>query len=356
MKRLLLALSIAVLVISGCAPQEPTGNDGPKTEAPPTEAHTATLAQTTAPQYFVPLARFPDGRFFGIAGVRMTAWNAETGETKDLGHAWSGVLSPDGQRIAFQGEKGLHMLEVQSGHIVTVTDGSRQNGSFLNPGLWSPDAKKIVYMYVMEWSSDYFVYNVETGTSSAYEFKNIPNFLTAPVDWLEDRLLFVVHANKSRTGEQEYTENGYRSDLMLADTEGNFSPITRLEDGQFVHYCGATRDNDTFMVLVREEHGRSFAGLVNPYSEEIKRLPVEDNPVAGSISPNGKFAIFITQPNPRQLSVGVFNLQNKKVILEKEIPGYERPLDFIWDDTGHTVYFGMPGGNDNGVLYTVHIN
>ena len=352
----LFALAIAALVISGCAPKEQPDSDRPKTESPPVETHAADVAQTITPKYFVPRAQFPDGWFFGIAGVRMTAWNAETGETKDLGHAWSGTPSPDGQRIAFQDENGLHVLETQSGNIVTVADGSRQESSFLNPGLWSPDAQKMIYMYVMEWSSDYFVYDVETGTSSAYEFKNIPNFLTVPVDWLEDRLLFVVHANKSRTGEQEYTENGYRSDLMLADTEGNFSTVTRLKDGQFVQYCGATRDNGTFMVLVREDHGRSFAGLVNWHNDKIQHLPVEGNLVAGSISPDGKFAIFITHPAPGRFNVVVFNVQNKTGILEKELTGNQKPLDFIWNDTGNTVYFGMPGENENGMLYTIHID
>lgn len=356
MKKLLLALVVTLLLISGCAKNDhPEPGDNSKAEIPPNKVHTAVITETKAPKYFIPNATMPDGSLFGVSGNKLTTWNPETGEIKTIGNAWSGMLSPNAAKIAFTDDQGLQVLDVDTGSITPVDQNPTMGDSSLDLGVWSPDSDKFVYMFVREWSSDYFIYNAETGEKKAYEFGNIPNFLSRPVDWHDNGLLFAVHANKSKSEEQEYRESGYRSDLMLADIEGKFTPVTDMDDGQFALYCGTTSDNRTMLVVVWEGESKTSVGLLNTGDGKIDYISAGDNTVGGSIGPDGKFAILTTATEGGRFSARVLDLESNTGILEKEHAGYEPPRHFMWSDDGRTVSFGLQGDDENGILYTVNI-
>lgn len=343
MKKLFLILSVILLLISGCANKEPKS------------PYNAEITETKAPKYFISQAAMPDGSLFGLAGTTMTIWNPENDETKTIGDAWSAVLSPDAAKIAFINDQGLQILDVKSGDITPVDQNPATGDAALESGLWSPDANQFIYMFVREWSSDYFIYNLQTGEKEEYAFGNIPNFLSTPVDWNENGLLFTVHANESKTGEQEYRESGYRSDLMLADAGGMFTPLTDMEDGKYILYCGATSDNKTALVAVYDEDIKTSAGLLNLEDKKITALPAGENTVEGSISPDGKFAVLVKAPQNGHFTAQIYDLENNVGITEKELVGYEPPRHFIWSDDGRTVSFGLNGEDGDGVLYTVNI-
>ncbi|MFA7467893.1 MAG: hypothetical protein WCY82_06470, partial [Desulfotomaculaceae bacterium] len=351
MKSFILSLVIILLFIPGC-----TKNNHPEpvdtTKTPPHEVYTADIIDTKAPKYFVASATMPDGSLFGVSGTTLTTWNPANDEIKTIGSAWSGMVSPNAAKIAFTDDQGLQILDVVSGSVSPVEPNPTMGDSSLALGVWSPDSGKFMYMFVREWSSDYFIYNVETEEKKAYEFVNIPNFLSRPVDWHDNGLLFAVHANKSKSGEQEYRESGYRSDLMLADIEGNFTPITELDDGQFALYCGTTSDNQTMLVVIWEGESKTTVGLLNTGDGKIDFISAGENTVGGSIGPDGKFAILTTATEGGRFSVRVFDLQSSIGILEKELAGYEQPRHFMWSDDGRTVAFGLQGDDENGILYT----
>ena len=357
MKKLLPALVFVILLlISGCAKNDhPEVIDNSKAEIPPHEIHTAVITETKAPKYFIPSAAMPDGSLFGVSGTKLTTWNPEKGEIKIIGNAWAGILSPNAAKIAFTDEQGLQILDIDTGSITSLEQNPTMGNSSLALGVWSPDSVKFMYMFVREWSSDYFIFNVETGEKKAYEFGNIPNFLSRPVDWRDNGLLFAIHANQSKSGEQEYRESGYRSDLMLADIEGQFTPVTDMDDGQFALYCETTSDNRTMLVLVWEGESKTSVGLLNTGNGKIDYIAAGDNTVGGSIGPDGKFVILTTATEGGRFSVRVFDLESSTGILEKELAGYEPPHHFMWSDDGRTVSFGLQGDDENSILYTVNI-
>jgi len=356
LKKLLMALIVFLLLTSGCARNDrPEPVDNSKAEIPPHQVHTAVITETKAPKYFIPSATMPDGSLFGLSGTKLTTWNPENGEVKTIGNAWSGMLSPNAAKIAFTDDLGLQVLDVDTGAITSVDQNPTVGDSALDLGVWSPDSGKFMYMFVREWSSDYFIYNAETGEKKTYEFGNIPNFLSRPVDWYDNGLLFAVHANQSKSGEQEYKESGYRSDLMLADIEGTFTPVTDMDDGQFALYCDTTNDNETMLVLVWEGESKTSVGLLNTGDGQIDYIAAGDNTVEGSIGPDGKFAILITAIEGGRFSARVFDLESSTGILEQELAGYEPPRHFMWSGDGQTVAFGLQGDDENGIFYTVKI-
>ncbi|KAF1084480.1 hypothetical protein SPSYN_02258 [Sporotomaculum syntrophicum] len=358
MKKLLLALMITLLLICGCTKNIQSNKSGsPEAETPTAnKVYTAKLTTINTLKYFLPAAVLPDGSLFGMTGNNITFWNPQTGAFKTKGSAWSGMLSPDATKLALIDEQGLYMYDLNTGKSTAVAPNSSLHGSSLALGLWSPDSVEFMYMYVGEWSADYFIYNNNTGEKNSYQFQNIPNFLSNPVDWLNNDLLFIVHANKSKTGQQEYRESGYRSDLMLADQTGNFTPLTSLRDGQFVSYGGTTSDNRTILVLVREGDARSSAGLLSVGNPNIEFLPVHEYTVAGSICPDGKFALLITTAEGGRLNAQVFDLISRTVMAKEELAGNEPPLKFMWTKDGRSVSFGQLDGDSNGILYTVQID
>lgn len=359
MKKILLALLVVLLTLAwGCAPKD---SGQPAGESPndksPAASHTATLSETEAPKYFVPSAMLPDGSLFGMSGSQITAWDPQSGTVKTFGgDAWSAVLSPDGEKIAYIDEQGLHLLDISTNTTAILAEHAVQDDSSLAPGVWSPDASKFMYMFVREWTSDFYIHHVATGENTAYEFKNMPNFLSRPVDWRESGLFFAVHANQSKTGAREYRENGYRADLVLGDDEGNLTPVTRMDDGQFALYCGATRDDQNMLVVIWEEDSHTTAGLLDVASGEIEYLPVGDQTVGGSISPDGEFAVLITAIDEGGFNARLVELESKAVVLEKELPGYEPPYHFLWSDDSRKLSFGMPGSDDSSLLYTIVID
>ncbi len=343
MKKLFLVLAVILLLISGCANKEPKS------------PYNAEITETKAPKYFISQAAMPDGSLFGLAGTTMTIWNPKDDETKTIGDAWSAVLSPDAAKVAFINDQGLQIMDLASGSVTPVDQNPAAGDASLESGLWSPDADQFIYMFVKEWSSDYFIYNTQTGEKKEYAFGNVPNFLSTPVDWNENGLLFTMYANKSKAEEQEYRENGYRSNLMLADDNGQCTPLTDTDDGYYVIYCDTTSDNRTSLVVIYDENIITSTGLLNLEDKKISILPVGENTVEGSISPDGKFAVLVKTPQNGHFSAQIYDLENNVGITEKELIGYEPPRHFIWSDDGRTVSFGLKGEDGDGVLYTVDI-
>jgi len=172
-----------MLLVAGCAKDGPTNTSTPnKNETHTCQVPTVEITKVTAPKYFVPDAITPDGSLFGMSGSNLTLWNPKTDKLKIIGQAWSGKLSPDASKLAYIDEQGLHLLDLVTNSNVSIATNQAQVDSTQALGMWSPDSVKFMYMYVQEWLADYFVYSITTREKSAYHFKNIPKYLSRPVD------------------------------------------------------------------------------------------------------------------------------------------------------------------------------
>lgn len=198
------------------------------------------------PKYFEPVRWGEDGWLYGMMGSKFLRYQPVTGEWKLLvPHVWNGQVDQGGRFLAFIDENGLQYLDIKNGGGIKLIDSQ----SDLKIHTWSPDGKKLLYSKTDEWSSEYYIYDLELAEIQPYQFANVENFLSEPIYWREntgtDQLLFSLRFSRSRTGEKEYRSGGYRSELYLGNAKGHFSPLVEVKDGEYLLVDSIGADGNT---------------------------------------------------------------------------------------------------------------
>lgn len=197
------------------------------------------------PKYFQPIQWAQNGWIYGMLGTKFIRYNPDAGTWKMLlPHVWSGLNDPQGRYVAFINEKGLQYIDVTDDKEIQLID----SRSDLQIHLWSPDSKQLLYSRGDERSSEYFIYELETGERRSYVFKNVENFLSQPIYWrggmTQEQFLFSLRFSRSQAGEREYRSGGYRSELYLANGMGDFTPLVEVKDGEYLLVDGISSNGD----------------------------------------------------------------------------------------------------------------
>lgn len=254
------------------------------------------------PKYFEITGWFSKNKFYGMRSEQLTVWDAESGNSEVfLNKAWTATLSPDRTRAAYNNDQGLFILNFKT---LASTGAVGINQSLAawatgpaTPVIWSRDSQKLLYALEHEWNSDFYIYDIPSGSSSPFKFKNVDNFLSRPVAWLKNGdILFVVGSSRSRDGKRDYHESGYYSDLMRAGPDGILTPLTETADFHYVEFAGLTENENEALIMIRDKNNENRqAAVLNLTNGMLEALP-GDFPVSStSISPDGRF-IVLTYP------------------------------------------------------------
>lgn len=292
------------------------------------------------PKYFELNGWLSKNKFYGLQGDQFTVWDTESGTTEILlKDVWTILLSPDHNKLAFTNQKGLNIFDLKNlTSENAVLAGRKPSDSSAIPVCWSPESDTLLYALDHEWHSDFYILDAGTGQLTPFVFKGVKNFLSTPVAWLKNGgILFVVSSAESKEGAREYTSAGYRSDLMEADPEGNFRPITRLEDHQYISFAGLTENEKEALVIIREKNGAERkAALVDLNNGDVEYLPWDGHTVSAGISPDGRF-VAATAPleqNSRGYRLELLDRYTGRIILQFESRDYAAEKKFLWSPDG----------------------
>ncbi|MHB8985551.1 MAG: TolB-like translocation protein [Eubacteriales bacterium] len=290
------------------------------------------------PDYFEIAGWFSKNKFYGMRGEQFTIWDMESGNAEVfLNEAWTSVLSPDRTKAAYNNKQGLFILNFKTLASTRAVAINQSTASGVNgpavPVIWSRDSQKLLYAIEHEWSADFYIYDIPTGSVSPFKFKNIDNFLSSPVAWLKNGdILFMVGSARSRDGKSDYRESGYRSNLMRANPEGVFTPLTETEDSNYVEFAGLTENDSEALIIIRDKNNEHRQAAAVNLTDGVLEVLSCDSPVSSaSISPDGRF-IVLTCPGPglkgyrmeirdRKTSLQFFSYENKDYAPDKK---------FIW--------------------------
>ena len=195
-------------------------------------------ALDSLPTYFTPIGWGDEESLVGIDGDHLATHDVASSTTHRWGiTAWSAILSPDGDHVAFIDESGVHLVaRSDPGAPVSVHPSSGMDDG----GMWqlagfSPAGDRLLYARVFEWDSEYYVFDLEAGERERLHTSLEGYFLTHGGTWSsETEILFNVRAVARKGGTAEYGF-GARGDLAryyLADE--SYALITDVEDGCFV--------------------------------------------------------------------------------------------------------------------------
>lgn len=196
------------------------------------------------PKYFDPVQWNADGWVTGTMSDKFLKYQPETGAWKVLfSGVWSGVTDSADKELAFRNEKGLQYVDLANSGTPVLID--------TNPDatihFWSPDGRYLLFSHLGESSTDYFIFDRETLISTPYQFANVENFMSEPVAWKRingrDQIIFILRFSKSKTGEGAYRSTGYRSEIYLANLQGQFTPLVQVPDGNYIVVDGISPDN-----------------------------------------------------------------------------------------------------------------
>ncbi|MCL6635306.1 MAG: hypothetical protein K6T29_05995 [Peptococcaceae bacterium] len=284
-------------------------------------------------------------RLYGMRGEQFVVWDVENNAAEVLiNGAWSARLSPDRTKVAYNNRQGISILDLKtlSSVIAVRPDRGDSGGLTPAPAVWSPDSRQLLYSVDHEWNSDYFIYDLASGTSRPFLFKNVENFLSKPAAWLKNgEILFTVSFSRSRDGKKEYTSSGYRSDLMAAGGDGVFRRLTDMDDFHYVEFAGLTENEDLALIITRDRNnaGRR-AALVNLADGTTVELPGDAPVVSAGISPDGRFVVqtfpgadrrgYRLTVRDRETGAGIARFENREYTPDKF---------FIWHPGGKKFYF-----------------
>lgn len=292
------------------------------------------------PKYFDLTGWLNKNKFYGLQGDQFIVWDAENGTTELLlKDVWTILLSPDHTKLAYTNRKGLNIFDLKTLKSVNAVKagGNFSDGSAI-PACWAPDSATLMYAIEHEWQSDFYTLRVETNQSTPFVFKGVRNFLSTPVAWLKNgNILFIVSSAQSKEGTREYMSAGYRSDLMEADIEGNFRPITEMEDYQYVSFAGLTENEKEALVMIRENTGSERkVALVDLTDGHIEPLPWEDHTVSAGISPDGRFVAATTplEQDRRGYRLELLDRDSGRIMFHFENRDYAAEKKFLWHPDG----------------------
>ncbi|MTI81497.1 MAG: hypothetical protein FH758_11570 [Firmicutes bacterium] len=367
MKRVIILTSILIMLLTGCQQGEsPDGANSSQVERPEVEEprveepgsgefNVTVTPINEVPNYFTPSNWLGDKKLFGISGSRLIIWNRENKQQRILAEdVWTGTISPTGKDVAYVNEQSLYVLDVEGGISISPVDLETKEKSIPvahpMPYSWSPGGSKLIYAYDYEWSSEFYIYDSQTGTSKPYQFKNQDNFLSYPVGWINNKqLLFLVSSSEPKTGKQEYTESGYRNNLMIGDMAGNLQALTDNQDFNFVlsPYIG-DGDNIAY-ILYNKNNDSKELHLLNPATGVDKVITNKSNLHTAVITANGQYILYHVKSNSADGSGQIYavDLVSGKQKLVLEVTGSYSDLKMLSHNTKNQVIVTIKDSNDS---------
>ncbi|WP_031513223.1 TolB family protein [Desulfofalx alkaliphila] len=342
MKKVLVVLMLLMLAV-GCQSSDDL-DDPTKAEKIPGDFNVDITGISDPPRWFTPVSWLSDNKIFGQAGYNSIIWHTDTKEQKLLKEpTWSSTISPDGKYLAYTNEQGLAVINLESGEEIWPQSLEGEKEQLLNPvpKLWSPDGSKLMYSYDFEWTSDLYIYDIAAGTVKEYRLKKEDSSLVSPVRWLSDEeILFVVGSVTSKTGEQEYTEAGYRNNLKVADLDGNSKAYTDTEDFTYVWPVGVSADNEKVAYILYHVHnGMKELHLLSLKDGNDETLLKDGDLMFATLTADGQYLVYVSQEQPEGTGqLYAMQSHSKKVKPVLDIKYHFDVVEMLSNNRGDQVY------------------
>ncbi|MBO8136735.1 MAG: hypothetical protein H0Z40_01140 [Desulfotomaculum sp.] len=365
-KNLIILLVLVVLVYTGCQqaekPEETgkpgeqvledfTTKEGGDTDDKNNKFNFEVKELNDVPFYFTPTGWLNSVEIIGQASERLIAWNVDNKHQKILAESiWTGIASSDGKCAAYANEEGLKIVSLVSGAEISPVslEAKEKTIPVALPMLyaWSPDGKKLIYAYDFEWTSEFYIYDGKKAVSTPYVFKNFENFLSYPVGWIDnEHILFVVSSSTSKTGEQQYTEAGYRSNLLVGDLSGNLKPLTDTDDFNYI-WSPDIASGKTAYILYKLKNNAKELHVLDLESGSNKTLLNEENLVSAAITAGGDYVLYHTRTNDKGC-IYAMNIQTKEKKIVSKINYAYSDVIFTCHDKEDKVLITIKDSNDS---------
>ena len=222
---------------------------------------------------------------FGRAGCNPVELRVDRPEyvAWDVGACGDAMLAPDRRRLAWGDGQGAIRVGERGGRQRLVFDpatpGPAAEADPTGLILWSPDGRRIVTSWAMEWESTYAAIDAASGEVTPLSTRLDGYFLTSAEAWLDpERILFTTQASRALDGTSEYRESGgYRTDLATYDLSNHeYRKLTTVQDSVHLVPLGRWRDRE---ILVGER--RDGPGIERYWAYDTdnwSRRPVDGLP------------------------------------------------------------------------------
>ncbi|MBE0466592.1 MAG: hypothetical protein IBX71_05125 [Candidatus Desulforudis sp.] len=245
----------------------------------------------------------------GLSRDRVTVYNPFTRYTATVGEtAWNVWPAPDGHRVAYNNEKGIYVVDVDTGTNTLVVRNAPGETSGPADFIWAPDGRRFLFSYAYEWDSGFFIHEFARDLTLELGTGMESYFLKQAVAWPDPAMiLFTVRAAVTKDGTMEYGE-GYRADFAVYNTaDDSFKRITDLEDGRFITYEGPAPAG-RFAYLIRDREGRAAeTGLIDLNGVMLNRRTV-DYSISGLVASKTGGTTFYLQDVKRDGPGGITRL------------------------------------------------
>lgn len=248
----------------------------------------------------------PDGTLLAVAGEAMTIVNVESSENristeKDYigGMDWS----PDGTKLAFSTNSGITVINVKSGEIQPLVEGSESN--FFNNPRWSPNGNKIVYTK----RSNLFIANAD-GSDETLLVQNASYPLWSPDS---TKIVYITGFNDQ---EKIIMMNIDGSNKIRLTPSNNLYYMTWSSDGKYIVYLtfNGSRGNPIFDLY-----------SVDVARQEVFSLAKSTGTSGYTLSPDGSmiaFSTYVKSEDPNKFIVQQYLARlDGTIISELNIPG-----------------------------------
>ncbi|WP_199621145.1 hypothetical protein [Paenibacillus alkalitolerans] len=257
--------------------EEPPGKSSlPISEQAPEEASFTKGILTGLPEYFSFVDRLDEYRILGLAAGKPFIYSVSEHKYDIVSETvcWNVRLSPDKQRIGYNNEDGIGIINIEdgTGRIVfskEQSDQINQDGSMYFQ--WGTLPNQLLLIHQGEWDSFYYLLDLETGKYTPLQVKMDSYFLSEPIQWIDEhRILFSFRASKKKDGTMEYG-SGYRSDLAVYDLRtGTTEKVTDTDDGYFVNFVSMQADTAYYQEMDPEQRRSYYSvDVTNKKSERI---------------------------------------------------------------------------------------
>ncbi len=271
------------------------------------------------------MAISPDGRFIAFGSYPMQLWDVQKKtKVRDLGRAGRAKFSPDGRYIAassnFTAEGGfqtheLIVYDVATGRVHARDAVSREIRDFD----WDPTGSRIVYVGDVVGPA---IYDVEK-RKRVLRRPAPGNQIVNGVAWLRQGLIVTGQAG---------------ADHLLVWDAGTLDVVRKLEGVDWPHAVARTMDSKYLVAL---DNAR-LLNIWDTSSWENRRFAV---PAWGGhiqVHPSAHRILLAENAAPEQGLVFVADLDNEKVVAEKDFPAGDNVFAYAPD--GDRIYWGSKDG------------